>query len=64
MQVILGGGRQYMLPRDTPDPEYPSETGSRKDGKNLIDEWAKNKIVNLIFYVYIIWFEVWCSNVV
>lgn len=54
MQVILGGGRQYMLPRDTPDPEYPSETGSRKDGKNLIDEWAKNKIVNLIFYVYII----------
>uniref|UniRef100_A0A3B5KWP2 alkaline phosphatase n=1 Tax=Xiphophorus couchianus TaxID=32473 RepID=A0A3B5KWP2_9TELE len=44
IDVILGGGRQYMLPRDTPDPEYPSETGSRKDGKNLIDEWAKNKI--------------------
>ncbi|XP_054910784.1 intestinal-type alkaline phosphatase [Poeciliopsis prolifica] len=43
IDVILGGGRQYMLPKDIVDPEYPSETGKRKDGKNLIVEWAKNK---------------------
>uniref|UniRef100_A0A3Q2PTI0 alkaline phosphatase n=1 Tax=Fundulus heteroclitus TaxID=8078 RepID=A0A3Q2PTI0_FUNHE len=43
IDVILGGGRQYMLPRDTPDPEYPDETGDRIDGQNLIVEWAKNK---------------------
>ncbi|XP_047229990.1 intestinal-type alkaline phosphatase [Girardinichthys multiradiatus] len=43
IDVILGGGRQYMLPREVSDPEYPTETGSRKDGKNLILEWAQNK---------------------
>ncbi|KAJ0064990.1 hypothetical protein NL108_000959, partial [Boleophthalmus pectinirostris] len=43
IDVILGGGRQYMLPKDTQDPEYPKSKGDRLDGQNLIVEWLKNK---------------------
>ncbi|XP_043087862.1 alkaline phosphatase, intestinal, tandem duplicate 1 isoform X2 [Puntigrus tetrazona] len=42
IDVILGGGRMYMTPKGTPDPEYPSSSshkGDRKDKKNLIDIW-------------------------
>ncbi|XP_033885251.2 intestinal-type alkaline phosphatase-like isoform X1 [Acipenser ruthenus] len=42
IDVILGGGRKYMTPRGTPDPEYPtdgSQNGTRKDGKDLIQAW-------------------------
>ncbi|XP_055074730.1 alkaline phosphatase, intestinal, tandem duplicate 1 [Misgurnus anguillicaudatus] len=42
IDVILGGGRIYMTPKGTPDPEYPSSSsrkGDRKDKKNLIDVW-------------------------
>ncbi|XP_077204218.1 intestinal-type alkaline phosphatase 1-like [Paroedura picta] len=40
--VILGGGRKYMTPEGTPDPEYPSnskQVGLRKDNRDLIKEW-------------------------
>ncbi|KAI4588168.1 hypothetical protein MJG53_002576 [Ovis ammon polii x Ovis aries] len=40
--VILGGGRKYMFPEGTPDPEYPNDvnqTGVRKDKRNLVQEW-------------------------
>ncbi|XP_053164999.1 intestinal-type alkaline phosphatase [Hemicordylus capensis] len=43
--VILGGGRKYMTPAGTPDPEYPSNplhNGLRRDGLNLIDEWLSS----------------------
>ncbi|XP_077441001.1 alkaline phosphatase-like [Vanacampus margaritifer] len=43
INVILGGGRQYMIPKTMQDPEYPSEKGDRADGQNLIVEWLKNK---------------------
>ncbi|XP_037106269.1 alkaline phosphatase-like [Syngnathus acus] len=43
INVILGGGREYMLPRTMQDPEYPKVLGDRNDGTNLIDEWMKNK---------------------
>ncbi|XP_037530495.1 intestinal-type alkaline phosphatase [Nematolebias whitei] len=43
IDVILGGGRRYMFPRTMQDPEYPDEKGGRKDGQNLVEEWAKNK---------------------
>ncbi|XP_053169044.1 intestinal-type alkaline phosphatase 1-like isoform X2 [Hemicordylus capensis] len=43
IDVILGGGRTYMMPRETWDPEYPKEKGSRKDGLNLIEKWLHNK---------------------
>ncbi|XP_032924937.1 intestinal-type alkaline phosphatase-like isoform X2 [Catharus ustulatus] len=42
--VILGGGRKYMTPVGTPDPEYPTNNqtnGTREDGKNLIDMWLE-----------------------
>ena len=38
-EVILGGGRAQFLPNTVADPEYPSKTGKRNDGANLIDEW-------------------------
>ncbi|XP_056303211.1 intestinal-type alkaline phosphatase [Danio aesculapii] len=43
INVILGGGRQYMFPRETTDPEYSTVTGSRRDKRNLVDEWLKNR---------------------
>ncbi|KAG5851476.1 hypothetical protein ANANG_G00093840 [Anguilla anguilla] len=46
IDVILGGGRMYMTPKGTPDPEYPtssSRRGDRKDKKNLIHQWLKDR---------------------
>ncbi|KAM4835868.1 intestinal-type alkaline phosphatase-like [Thomomys bottae] len=47
INVILGGGRKYMFPEGTPDPEYPNsanDTGSRLDKRNLVEEWlSKNQ---------------------
>ncbi|XP_054459020.1 intestinal-type alkaline phosphatase-like [Anoplopoma fimbria] len=43
INVILGGGRQYMFPNNTQDPEYSTYTGDRLDGQNLVAEWLKNK---------------------
>ncbi|NXA51102.1 PPBI phosphatase, partial [Nothocercus julius] len=42
INVIMGGGRIYMTPAGTLDPEYPNvanTSGVRLDGVNLIDEW-------------------------
>uniref|UniRef100_A0A673LTG8 alkaline phosphatase n=1 Tax=Sinocyclocheilus rhinocerous TaxID=307959 RepID=A0A673LTG8_9TELE len=41
--VILGGGRQYMFPNETVDPEYSTFTGSRQDKTNLVDVWLRSK---------------------
>ncbi|NXV88507.1 PPBI1 phosphatase, partial [Calonectris borealis] len=46
INVILGGGRMYMTPKWTPDPEYPedpAQNGTRKDGLDLIAEWLSAK---------------------
>ncbi|XP_053177899.1 alkaline phosphatase-like [Scomber japonicus] len=43
INVILGGGRQYMFPTTVQDPEYPTVKGSRIDGQDLVQEWLKNK---------------------
>ncbi|XP_073529224.1 alkaline phosphatase, tissue-nonspecific isozyme-like [Phyllobates terribilis] len=46
IDVILGGGRAYMNPKGTPDPEYPTSTSSqavRKDGLNLINLWLNKR---------------------
>ncbi|NXR15164.1 PPBI1 phosphatase, partial [Semnornis frantzii] len=48
INVILGGGRMYMTPKRTPDPEYPEDStqnGTRKDGLDLIAEWLSTKQV-------------------
>ncbi|XP_034377602.1 intestinal-type alkaline phosphatase 1 [Arvicanthis niloticus] len=42
IDVILGGGRKFMFPKGTPDPEYPNDSGqsgTRLDGRNLVQEW-------------------------
>ncbi|KAJ3591138.1 hypothetical protein NHX12_009085, partial [Muraenolepis orangiensis] len=44
--VIIGGGRKYMTPRGTKDPEYPlslSSRGRRRDGRHLLQEWQSMK---------------------
>lgn len=41
-QVIMGGGRKYMFPKNMSDVEYPGvakHSGTRKDGRNLVQEW-------------------------
>ncbi|XP_074045761.1 intestinal-type alkaline phosphatase 1-like [Macrotis lagotis] len=46
IDVILGGGRKYMFPKGTPDPEYPtltSQAGIRLDNRNLVDEWKRTR---------------------
>uniref|UniRef100_A0A8C1X4E2 Alkaline phosphatase n=1 Tax=Cyprinus carpio TaxID=7962 RepID=A0A8C1X4E2_CYPCA len=43
INVIMGGGRRSMYPRNTPDVEYPGDkkhNGTRKDGRNLVAEWT------------------------
>ncbi|MEQ1530764.1 MAG: alkaline phosphatase [Methylococcales bacterium] len=40
LEVALGGGRSYFIPNTVNDPEYPSQKGRRKDGRDLTLEWA------------------------
>lgn len=39
LEVALGGGRSYLLPKTQSDPEYPNVQGKRNDGRNLIQEF-------------------------
>jgi alkaline phosphatase len=41
IEVVLGGGRGYFLPKTQNDPEYAKLTGRRNDGRDLTREWAK-----------------------
>lgn len=44
LQVIMGGGRKYMFPINLSDVEYPNvpkHSGTRRDGRNLVAEWAE-----------------------
>ncbi|XP_027251878.1 intestinal-type alkaline phosphatase 1 isoform X2 [Cricetulus griseus] len=47
IDVILGGGRKFMFPKGTKDPEYPddaAQSGTRLDGQDLVQKWlAKNQ---------------------
>ncbi len=38
-EVIFGGGRDRFLPDTMNDPEDADKKGSRKDGRNLVEEW-------------------------
>ncbi len=43
LEVALGGGRTFFLPKGSPDPEYPEDpraVGQRLDRRNLASEWA------------------------
>ncbi|KAF3690204.1 Alkaline phosphatase [Channa argus] len=42
IDVIMGGGRKYMYPKNVGDVEYPTvdkHNGTRKDGRHLLQEW-------------------------
>ncbi|XP_024910021.1 alkaline phosphatase, intestinal, tandem duplicate 1 [Cynoglossus semilaevis] len=55
IDVILGGGRMYMTPKGTPDPEYPTSKsckGDRRDERNLIDVWLKAQPAKKSQYVW------------
>ncbi|CAL1571223.1 unnamed protein product [Knipowitschia caucasica] len=55
IDVIIGGGRKYMTPRGTKDPEYPRDftsRGKRQDGRNIIDEWQRMKMGKVARYVW------------
>ncbi|XP_053137005.1 alkaline phosphatase, tissue-nonspecific isozyme isoform X2 [Hemicordylus capensis] len=46
IEVIMGGGRKYMFPKNTSDVEYPDEDksrGTRLDGTNLVALWKQKK---------------------
>lgn len=45
-QVILGGGRKYMFPKNASDVEYPHEDkhrGTRLDRRDLVQAWHEAK---------------------
>ncbi|KAK3925026.1 Intestinal-type alkaline phosphatase [Frankliniella fusca] len=42
-QVLLGGGRRHFLPKVARDPEAPHEEGRRLDGRNMVDDWIRDK---------------------
>ncbi|KAM9759634.1 alkaline phosphatase, tissue-nonspecific isozyme isoform 1-T2 [Menidia menidia] len=42
IDVVMGGGRKFMFPKNQSDVEYPDvakHSGTRKDGRNLVQEW-------------------------
>lgn len=39
----MGGGRRHWLPKVAQDPEQPTDEGRRLDGRNLIDDWIRDK---------------------
>ena len=39
IDVVLGGGRSFFQPQQTPDPEYAGLSGKRTDGRDLTQEW-------------------------
>jgi alkaline phosphatase len=41
LEVAMGGGRSRFLPAETADPEYPDKKGTRRDGKDLTQDWLK-----------------------
>ncbi|XP_012551340.1 alkaline phosphatase [Bombyx mori] len=43
INVIMGGGRRHFLPTITTDPEHPNREGRRLDGRNLAEDWAREK---------------------
>ncbi len=42
LEVALGGGRSYFMPNTASDPEYTTQKGRRKDGRDLTAEWVAN----------------------
>ncbi|XP_046390023.1 alkaline phosphatase-like [Ischnura elegans] len=43
INVVMGGGRRHWLPKVARDPESSSEEGRRLDGRNLVEDWLRDK---------------------
>ncbi|XP_068634039.1 alkaline phosphatase-like [Battus philenor] len=43
INVIMGGGRRHFLPTVTVDPEHQDREGRRLDGRNLAEDWVREK---------------------
>lgn len=41
--MLLGGGRRHWLPKVSFDPEQTTDEGRRLDGRNLIEDWIRDK---------------------
>ncbi|XP_014325431.1 alkaline phosphatase, tissue-nonspecific isozyme [Xiphophorus maculatus] len=55
INVIMGGGRKYMYPINMSDVEYPDITkhsGTRKDKRNLVEEWKSKMKDEKAHYVW------------
>lgn len=52
-QVIFGGGRRHWLPKVAKDPEDHMEEGRRLDGRNLVDDWLRDKRARGIKAAYV-----------
>uniref|UniRef100_A0A8C4KP33 Alkaline phosphatase n=1 Tax=Dromaius novaehollandiae TaxID=8790 RepID=A0A8C4KP33_DRONO len=51
IEVILGGGRKYMFPKNASDVEYPGEErhrGTRLDRRDLVQAWRDSKPVMMM----------------
>lgn len=54
----MGGGRKYMFPKNMSDVEYPNilkHSGTRKDGRNLVQEWVdrmKDKVIFPLLFLF------------
>nr|XP_042903137.1 alkaline phosphatase isoform X2 [Parasteatoda tepidariorum] len=55
INVILGGGRRYLLPRLKQSDSMSKKEGEgrREDGRNLIEEWIKEKKARGLSYKYV-----------
>uniref|UniRef100_A0A8C6V2X4 Alkaline phosphatase n=1 Tax=Neogobius melanostomus TaxID=47308 RepID=A0A8C6V2X4_9GOBI len=55
IDVVMGGGRKYMFPKNESDIEYPNvakHSGTRKDGRNLVQEWTDKMQNKKGYYVW------------
>ncbi|XP_069689288.1 alkaline phosphatase-like isoform X2 [Periplaneta americana] len=43
INVLFGGGRRHLISAMTHDPEEPEKEGRRLDGRNLIEDWLREK---------------------
>lgn len=43
LKVAMGGGRPYFQPNTLADPEYPTNNGRRRDGRDLTSEWVSTR---------------------
>ncbi|MPC66361.1 Membrane-bound alkaline phosphatase [Portunus trituberculatus] len=43
MVVLMGGGRRHWLPLTDFDREERNQRGRRTDGRNLLDDWVRDK---------------------